>query len=203
MERIKSIDELRKVISEPTPEAPLKIQKKLNKRAQNFIRLSPLVMLSTSNERGESTVSPKGGDPGFVLIEDSQTVCLPERKGNRLIFSLQNILHNPNVGLLFIVPGTHETLRMSGTGELIGDQRLCQRFMWRGSPALLVIRVRVEECYFHCAKALLRSSLWQPDTWPPPVKVSFGEEIASNSNRSEEFVKKFDSQVHLRYKTDL
>lgn len=128
MERIKNIEQLRNIISQPTPVAHLKIQKQLNERARSFIQHSPLVMLSTSNEGGESTISPKGDLPGFVLIEDSQTLCLPERRGNRLLFSLQNILHNPNIGLLFIVPGTNETLRISGTAELIADDALAGNY---------------------------------------------------------------------------
>jgi hypothetical protein len=96
------------------------------------------------------------------LVEDPTTLFVPERKGNRLIFSLQNILDNPQVAMIFLVPGTEETLRVQGRAELTADPQMCDRFTARGRPALLVTRVKVERCYFHCAKAFKRSRLWDP-----------------------------------------
>ena len=112
--------------------------------------------MRTSSQSGESAVSPRGDQPGFVTVRDEVTLYIPERQGNKLIFSLQNILENPNVGLLFMVPGTNETLRIRGKAELTADAELCQELSSRGKAALLVIVVRVTECYFHCAKAFIR-----------------------------------------------
>jgi PPOX class probable FMN-dependent enzyme len=162
-----------------------------------------MLMLSTADANGHATVSPKGDPAGFVHVADERTLLVPERKGNKLIFSLQNILANPKVGLIFLVPGTCETLRVQGTAELVDDADLCDRLSMRGNPALLVIRVAVSECYFHCAKAFLRGDLWNPETWPEKIRVSFGEEIAEQGGMAQETTAEFDRGVAQRYKTDL
>lgn len=203
MPTIRDIDTLRQILGHPKPLTPFKIQKKLNATAQDFIRHSPLMMLSTSSHSGESTVSPKGDHPGFVFIQDELTLYVPERQGNKLIFSLQNIIDNPNVGLLFIVPGTAETLRVQGIAELTDDEEVCRKLSSRGKAALLVTIVRVTECYFHCAKAFLRGSVWQPESWLQPIKISFGEEISCNTSLKEEDIRELDAGIEKRYVTDL
>ncbi|HZS07671.1 MAG TPA: MSMEG_1061 family FMN-dependent PPOX-type flavoprotein [Blastocatellia bacterium] len=203
METVKTLETLREILGEPGQLTRFKIHQALNARSQDFIRHSPLLMLSTSSRSGESTVSPKGDEPGFVSVRDEVTLYIPERQGNKLIFSLQNILENPNVGLLFMVPGTNETLRVRGTAELTADAALCQELSSRGKAALLVIVVKVTECYFHCAKAFLRGQVWRPESWPEPIRVSFGEEIACNLEMSEQAVRELDSAVQERYQTDL
>jgi uncharacterized protein len=203
MARIENADALRKLIGSPGEMVPHKIHRELNARAIGFIGRSPMLMLSTADAGGHATVSPKGDPAGFVHVEDSRTLLIPERKGNKLIFSLTNILANPGVGLVFLVPGTCETLRVQGEAELLDDVELCAKVPARGSKALLVIRVRVTECYFHCAKAFLRSELWKPETWPEKMIISFGEEIAENRGIDRESIGEFDQAVAGRYKTDL
>ena len=203
MGRIESADSLRKLIGSPSEMVPHKIHRELNARAIGFIGKSPMLMLSTADDQGRATVSPKGDPAGFVRVEDSRTLLIPERKGNKLIFSLTNILANPGVGLLFLVPGTRETLRVQGEAELLDDAALCAKVPARGSPALLVSRVRVTECYFHCAKAFLRSDLWKPETWSEKMTISFGEEIAESGGIGRESIREFDQAVAGRYKTDL
>jgi uncharacterized protein len=203
MATIKTVQDLRRVIAEPTPQAPRKIHARLNRRAEEFIARSPMVLVASADEAGRPTVSPKGDRAGFVRIVNSSTLEIPERKGNRLIFSLQNILVNPRVGLIFLVPGTHETLRVGGEAELLDDTDLCESFTSRGQRALLVTRIRVTECYFHCAKAFLRSELWKPGTWPERMTVSFGEEIAEEGGLDASEVATFDAGVRARYQTDL
>lgn len=203
MSRIESIDALRSVIGTPNEFVPLKVHRALNERAREFIGKSPMLLFSTSDERNRPTVSPKGDLPGFVHVEDDTTLLIPERKGNKLIFSLSNLLANPHVGLIFLLPGTCETLRVQGTAELHDDAGLRERMSARGNPALLVMKVRVSECYFHCAKAFLRSRLWEPDTWSDPMKISFGREIADNAGMKESDVAEFDRGVAQRYRTDL
>jgi uncharacterized protein len=201
--RIETADALRKLIGLPSEMVPHKIHHELNARAIGFIGKSPMLMLSTTDAQGQATVSPKGDPAGFVHVEDNRTLLIPERKGNKLIFSLTNVLANPGVGLIFLVPGTCETLRVQGEAELLDDAALCAKVPARGSKALLVIRVRVTECYFHCAKAFLRSDLWNPQTWPEKLNISFGEEIAEGSGISREAIGEFDRAVAGRYKTDL
>ena len=203
MARIETPDALRKLIGSPSELVPHKIHRDLNARAIDFIGKSPMLMLSTADAQGQATVSPKGDPAGFVHVEDSRTLLIPERKGNKLIFSLTNILANSRIGLIFLVPGTCETLRVQGEAELLDDAALCAKVAARGSKALLVIRVRVTECYFHCAKAFLRSDLWKPETWPEKMAISFGEEIAESGGIGRESIREFDRAVAGRYKTDL
>src|SRR5579859_1533513 len=153
MAKIESTAALRALIGSPSSMVGHKIHAELNARAIAFIARSPMMMLSTCDGQGRVSVSPKGDPAGFVHVEDSRTLLIPERKGNKLIFSLTNILTNPGIGLIFLVPGTCETLRVRGEAELLDDAALCARVPARGNKALLVIRVRVTECYFHCAKA--------------------------------------------------
>ena len=203
MARIESAVTLRKLIGSPSEMVPHKIHRVLNARAIEFIGKSPMLMLSTADARGQATVSPKGDPAGFVHVEDSTTLLIPERKGNKLIFSLTNILANAGVGLIFLVPGTCETLRVQGEAQLLDDEALCAKVSARGNKALLVIRVRVTECYFHCAKAFLRSDLWKPETWREKIAISFGEEIAESGGIGRESIREFDQAVAGRYKTDL
>ena len=203
MARIESADALRKLIGSPNELVPHKIHRELNARAVEFIGKSSMLMLSTADARGRATVSPKGDPAGFVHVEDNRTLLIPERKGNKLIFTLTNILANAHVGLIFLVPGTCETLRVQGEAELLDDAALCAMVPARGSKALLVIRVRVSECYFHCAKAFLRSELWKPETWQDKMAISFGEEIAESGGIGRESIREFDEAVAGRYKTDL
>jgi len=203
MARIETPIALRKLIGSPNELVPHKIHRDLNARAVGFIGKSPMLMLSTADAQGHATVSPKGDPAGFVHVEDSRTLLIPERKGNKLIFSLSNIIANPRIGLIFLVPGTCETLRVQGEAELFDDAELCAKVSARGSKALLVIRVRVTECYFHCAKAFLRSDLWNPETWPEKMAISFGAEIAESGGIGRESIREFDQAVAGRYKTDL
>src|SRR5262249_12531828 len=118
---------------------------------------------------------------------------------------LQNLLDNDRVGLLFVVPRTNETLRVHGRGSLLVDDELCRSFSSLGRPALLVLGVEVQECFFHCGKAFLRSDLWNPASWSAGVPVSFGAEIAENlqPENEAEFIEQFDRSVAERYRTDL
>lgn len=203
MAKLESGSDLRRVIGEPSAQARFKVHARLNRRAEEFIARSPMVLVATADAAGQPTVSPKGDRPGFVRIVDPGTLLIPERRGNRLVFSLQNLLVNPRVGLIFLVPGTNETLRVGGEAEIRDDLELCDSFTARGRSALLVTRIRVTECYFHCAKAFLRSELWKPVTWPESMSVSFGEEIAEERGLERADVAEFDAGVRTRYETDL
>jgi hypothetical protein len=203
MAQIRDLARLRAIIGEPSAQVPHKIHRQLNQRARAFIARSPLLLLASVDAAGQPTVSPKGDEPGFVQVLDAGTLLLPERKGNKLIFSLQNLLANPRVGLIFLVPGTDETLRMSGSATLHDDPELCAACAARGRPALLAMRIAVSECYFHCAKAFLRSALWKPETWPERMQISFGAEIAQSGGLASGEIEAFDQAVQGRYRTDL
>ena len=200
---IDSVARLREIVGEPSAQVAYKIHDRLNAQAQEFIARSPMLLIATVDAHGQPTVSPKGDGPGFVRVVDDRTLQMPERKGNKLVFSLQNLLANPRTGLIFLVPGTGETLRVSGSASLLDDAGLCASFDARDKPALLVTQITVTECYFHCAKAFLRSALWQPETWPEEMRISFGEEIAQRGGLARGDIESFDHAVHGRYVTDL
>lgn len=184
MKPIDSMDVLRSKLGEPHSLTQQKIASQLFADAQAFIRQSPLVFMSTRDAEGGTTVSPKGDAPGFVRVIDEHTLLIPERPGNKLLHGLSNILETGSIGLLFTIPGTEETLRVNGSAALYEDEDQCKAMEANGKPALLLIKVEVEQCFFHCAKAFKRSKAWQPDTWPEPMKIKFGQQIARNAAKN-------------------
>lgn len=151
-------------------EAPDFVRSKLGDRLDEptaaFIAMSPLVFVATNARDGRLDVSPKGDAPGFVHAIDATTLLIPERKGNNLAFGPRNIIETGRIGLVFVVPGQRETLRVNGTASLTVDPGLLDQLGAQGRPALLVTRVEIEECFFHCGKAFIRSHVWSPETWP-------------------------------------
>ncbi len=119
------------------------------------------------------------------------------------MFSLRNILANPQVGIIFLVPGTDETFRVNGTATLSDDPNLLVRLSARGAPALLAIRVTVRECFFHCAKAFIRSQLWKPESWPARQKISFGKILTAQIGGGEKLAEQVDKKVEQDYKDNL
>lgn len=184
MDRIEQVEALRKLLGKPNPMTEKKIYDHVFPAAQEFLALSPLVLMATSGASGLPTVSPKGDAAGFVQLVDERTLLIPERPGNKLFHGLSNIIETGKIGLLFIVPGTEETLRINGACGLYVDKEKCAEMSSNGKPALLLMRVEVQQCFFHCAKAFRRNGVWKPETWPDPVKVSFGKQIAGNTKLS-------------------
>jgi hypothetical protein len=201
--RISSVAQLREIIGEPGELVPKKVIPALDELAIDFIRRSPFLVIASTDADGNLDASPKGGGPGFVAIEDGHTLAIPDRKGNKLIFGLQNILANPHVGLIFMVPGTDETLRVNGTAELTVEPSLMERLGERGSPAHVAIRVHIRECFFHCAKAFMRSQLWHPEKWPERQKISWGKYFANKIGLDPDAARKLDEMVEHDYKHNL
>jgi len=203
MRNIRSVEEMRDRIGKPNPLAKKKIYEVLNDRMQAFIETSPLVMLSTVDEFGFPTISPKGDKPGFVKVQDKQTLLLPELRGNKLAFSLENIVtSNDKVGLIFLRPGTVESLRVHGICKLLeGD--ICDTVSGHTHRAILVLEISVTNAYFHCGKAFLRSKAWDNTSYQMPVKISFGREIAENTDNDRKFIEEIDAGVQERYTSDL
>ncbi|MCU0868342.1 MAG: pyridoxamine 5'-phosphate oxidase family protein [Burkholderiales bacterium] len=203
MAAIRDIAHLRRLIGDASPLVASKLHSALTPQGLAFLARCPFAVLSTTDARGQSMASPKGDAPGFIHAEDARTLLIPERPGNRLVFSLQNLLANPRASLLCFVPGTGETLRIEGCVQLVDDAALNARFAARGKPALLVMQFAIEVCYFHCAKSLLRAGLWQPDAWSEAMRVSFGQEIAARGGIAPDAVSGFDEAIAGRYRTDL
>lgn len=162
MARITDPDTLRSLYGEARERSVRKQMPRLDRHARRFVELSPFVLLATCGPDGLGDVTPRGDAPGFVAIEDDETLILPDRPGNNRLDSLLNIVARPGLGLLFLVPGVDETLRVNGTGEILDDEALTSRFMVDGRAPRTVLRIAVKEVYLHCAKALMRSRLWDP-----------------------------------------
>ena len=175
--RITSIEQLREQVGAPRPRSLEKQLAALDRHCRAFIGRSPFMLLGTSGPDGRCDVSPKGDGPGFVHVLDDHTLAIPDRPGNKRFDSLQNILSNGHVGLLFIVPGIDETLRVNGTAELIQDPELLGSLAVDGKEPLLAIVVHVEEAYIHCARSFLRGRIWDPagfvdkKDWPTISRV--------------------------------
>lgn len=201
--RIESVEQLREIIGTPLAGIGDKNIDHLDEFARAFLARCPFLVLSTADARGRQDASPKGDAPGFVLVEDDRHLVIPDRPGNKLAYGLENILENPRVGILFVIPGTAETFRVNGTAELVCQPELLRRLEARGRPAVVGIRVTVEEAFFHCAKAFLRSKLWQHEQWGERHKVSFGEMFAKKLGAGDEAVAAVDAAIERDYETNL
>lgn len=163
---VSSEAELRELLGSPAGIAVHKVVQRLDAHCREFIARSPLLLLATASASGECDVSPRGDAPGFVRVLDERRLVIPERMGNRRVDSLLNILANPRAGLLFLIPGLRETLRINGRASVLRDPSLLREMEANGKVPQVAIGVEVEECYLHCGKALIRSRLWDPGSWP-------------------------------------
>jgi hypothetical protein len=201
--RLETLAQVREIIGESSPATALKVFERIGPTEAEFIARAPFLVMATADAQGMPEVSPKGDGPGFVAVESEQSLLIPDRKGNRLIFGLENLLENPRIGLIFLVPGSEETLRVQGRAELTRDPEILARLSARGQPALLAIRVHVERCFFHCAKAFRRSRLWQPETWPERVRISFGKLLTPKLGGNPELEGAIDRAIEEDYEKNL
>jgi PPOX class probable FMN-dependent enzyme len=201
--RITSVEELRAEIGFPHPATEGKVLGSVDDEARAFIARSPLIVLATTDAEGRLDCSPKGDEPGFVLVADERTVIVPDRPGNRLAYGHQNIIESGRVGILFTVPNTAETLRINGRAELTRDPELLRRLAARNRPALLAIRVHVEECFFHCGKAFIRSRLWEPESWAARNRISFGKQYAKRVGADAATADAIDESIARDYRDNL
>ena len=164
---VRSEAELRAIMGDPV--APPVVQKtldRLDRHCLAFIDRAPFVLISTADGKGRMDISPKGDAPGFVRVLDGNTLAIPDRPGNQRFDSFRNLFENPAVGLIFLIPGKRETLRVSGTGQVVRDAALLESLEAQGKIPALALVVDVQEAFMHCAKCMVRSKLWQPDHWP-------------------------------------
>lgn len=200
---IRSESQLREVLPEPNAMLDQKLFDHVDSFAKDFIEKCPLIMVATSNANGEMDVSPKGDAPGFVFVEDTKTLLIPERPGNKLAYGFRNILANARIGLIFVIPGVTETLRINGTAEITRDPAILESLSARNKPALLATRVTVNESFFHCGKAFIRSKTWKPDSWPENVKANIGKQIAARANAGDALADGIDKAMLENYETEL
>jgi hypothetical protein len=163
---ITSVEALEAVLGRPNERVAAKVIDTLDIHCRRFIARSPFVLVGSSDAAGNIDVSPKGDPPGFVHVLDDKTLAVPERPGNRRADTFRNLFQNPRVGLIFLIPGKRETLRVSGEALIVRDADLRQRMAVDGKVPELALVVQVREAFFHCAKCMIRSHLWEPAVWP-------------------------------------
>ena len=167
-ELVQSEAELREVVPPPSEDSP-PLRKQidhLDAHCRDFIARAPFFLLATSNSSGDCDASPRGGPPGFVHVLDERRLVVPEYPGNRRADSHRNLLENPRAAMLFAIPGLRETLRVAGPACITRDEELLGAMGVNGRTPKLGIGLEVEEAFIHCAKAFIRSSLWDPQSWP-------------------------------------
>ena len=174
---VSSKDELRAIMGEPNPRSLDKETTYLTDACIMFISKAPFMLLATSGKNGRCDVAPKGDPAGFVRVLDEKHLVIPDRPGNKRFDGLRNIFENPHIGLIFLVPGRQETLRVNGRAWITRDEELLDTMLVQGKRPWFALGVEVEECFLHCAKALVRSHLWETESWPDLATVPTGAEL--------------------------
>lgn len=199
MEYVTDLARLRELVGgEPAERSLRKQRDHLDVHARHFLAAAPFCVLCTASATGACDATPRGDEPGFALVLDDHTLALPERPGNKRLDSVQNILDNPQVGLLFVVPGVTHTLRVNGTARVVADADFFDRMTVYGKPPVFALVVNVAEVYFHCAKAFVRSQLWRPEAWPDPQALgSLGGLMRRQVGISEDEAREIDERGSL------
>jgi len=161
-DRVESAASLHDLYGTPLDRAVKKQLDHLDKHCRAFIALSPFLVIASSAPDGSCDASPRGDAPGFVAVVDERTLLIPDRRGNNRVDTLENVVGNPHVGLLFLVPGMDETLRINGEAQVVTDEALLTPLAVRGQTPRTALRVTVQDAYLQCGKALIRSDLWNP-----------------------------------------
>lgn len=163
--QITTLDELEALVGTPISSVADKARPVLDRLDIDWIGRSPLLLLATSGADGSCDVSPKGDPAGFVRVLDQHTIAMPERPGNRRVDGYRNIVTNPHAAMIFLVPGRDDTLRVNGTARIVTDGPYFDDMVVKGHRPKLALELTVEQVFYHCAKALLRSKTWKPETW--------------------------------------
>ena len=172
---VKTVEELRVIVGEPDRYVANKVKDRLSPIHQDWLAHSPLGFVATTDAQGRVDVSPKGDPPGFVHVIDDTTIAIPERPGNKRADGYLNLLQQPRVGTLFLIPGRGDTLRINGTARILADADYFDAMIVKNKRPILALEIDVEEVFFHCAKAFLRSDTWDPSTWNPEALPSVAE----------------------------
>jgi PPOX class probable FMN-dependent enzyme len=165
--RITSEEQLREVVGHPSDVVANKVRTALTQEHRDWLARSPFCMMATAGADGTCDVSPKGDPAGFTLVLDDRTIAIPDRRGNKRTDGFRNVLANPHVGLVYLIPGRGDTLRVNGRATLLRDAPFFDDMVVKATRPVLALLVEVEQVFFHCPKAFMRSNLWQPETWDP------------------------------------
>lgn len=204
---IRTAEALRDLYAQPGERSQRKQLDHLDPHLRTFVARSPFVVLATTSADGHLDASPRGGRPGFVIVPDQATVLVPDWPGNNRLDSLTNIIEHGGIGLLFMIPGVDETARINGRAELVTDEAIRETCTEGDRVPKLVIRVRVEAAFFHCAKAFMRSKLWSKDeqidrSTLPPLGVMLRDQLAGGGDASKDAVESQDAML-ARYRRNL
>jgi uncharacterized protein len=181
-EVVSTDEELRAVVGEPPNHSVAKVVTAIDRIARTFIEHAPFAFVASVGEAGRLDVSPRGDPAGFVKVLDEHTLAVPDRLGNRRLDTFHNVLRNPNVGIIFLIPGVTHTLRVSGKAVIVRDEFLRDTMKVNGKAPDHVLVVGVERVFGHCPKCMIRSGLWRPDTWGDPTAVpSFAEMLVAHA----------------------
>lgn len=201
---VRSVGELEALVGLPTPAARDKARAALSELDVRWLEASPFCVLATSSGSGECDTSPKGDPVGHLAhVVDERTVAIAVRPGNRRVDGYRNVLENPHVGLLFLIPGRGDTLRVNGRARLVSDAPFFADLEVRGHRPLLALVVDVEEVFHHCSKAFLRSGIWEPGSWDPQGVVPRRAVIAQAHERPGESLAELDAYYGPEYGRDL
>ncbi|MDH2428489.1 pyridoxamine 5'-phosphate oxidase family protein [Sphaerisporangium sp. TRM90804] len=188
--------ELRELVGEPMPRALAKERAVLHEMDRRWLATSPFCLVATAGPDG-CDVSPKGDPPGFTHVLDDSTIAIPDRPGNRRVDGFANVLDNPHVGLLYMIPGRGETLRVNGRGRLVREAPFFDAMVVKGHRPRLALLVEIDQIFFHCAKAFMRSSLWSPETWNPgalPSHATIVKAVQATQESLEELERYYGAQ---------
>ncbi|MEV4623215.1 pyridoxamine 5'-phosphate oxidase family protein [Asanoa sp. NPDC049573] len=169
MTAVTSHEELRALLGQPGQRVLEKDRKELHQRDREWLAAAPFCLVATAGADGTCDVSPKGDPPGFTVVVDDTTIAIPERPGNKRADGFHNIIDNPHVGLIYLIPGRDDTLRINGRATILRDAPYFDQMTVRGHRPAFALQVEIEQIFYHCAKAFLRSELWKPQTWQPDV----------------------------------
>lgn len=196
---VSTVDELRAVVGHPNQYVANKVNSRLSAIHQDWIAHSPLCFVATTDATGRVDVSPKGDPAGFVHIIDDTTIAVPERPGNKRVDGYLNVLQRPHVGTLFVIPGRGDTLRVNGSARILSDADYFDAMAVKGKRPILALEIDVEEVFFHCAKAFLRSDTWKPESWNPTAVPSVAQLAKSfKPDLSQEQLDAYYSEDNLR-----
>lgn len=196
---VTTVEELRAIVGEPVAAVANKVKDRLSAAQQDWLSHSPLGFVATTGADGRVDVSPKGDPPGFVHIIDDTTIAIPERPGNKRVDGYLNVMARPHVGTVFIIPGRGDTLRINGSATIMSDADYFDAMIVDGKRPILALEIAVEEVFFHCAKAFLRSEAWKPETWDPTAVPSVAQLAkAIKPDMSDEELEKYYSEDNLR-----
>ena len=189
---------LRALLGDPAPRVAAKDRPSLDDYDRQWLAHSPFCLVATSSADGTCDVSPKGDPPGFTLVIDDTTIAIPERPGNRRADGFHNILSNPHIGLIYLVPGRTDTLRINGKATLVRDAPFFDQLTVKGHRPALAVVVQIEQIFYHCSKAFLRSDLWQPSSWNPSALPSRAE-ISHRLERPDEALAELERYYGPQY----